>query len=293
MQVPQVSVLVPTYNRSAFLKLTLESVFQQTFTDFEIVVVDNCSTDNTTQVVAAFDDSRIVYVRNEVNIGAVNNYNKALRLARGKYIYLFSDDDVMLDVNNLQLKIDILDSHPNVGVVHSDYDVINVAGERIGGNAIATTPMWKKIAAAPLLKGAAAYPILYEGTNFVSMTSALLRASVLQDNHLEFNNQLRYFIDWCLWLHLSLFCDFYYIDSISTAHRRHTTNESSLVRAEHYYNEELLAKIGLITLFGHTGKIPQTNVVSIFKSIKNPHSIVNTIARNVERVQGRIRRMVG
>lgn len=292
VQLPKVSVLVPTYNRSGLLKEALNSIFQQTFTDFEVIVVDNCSTEDIAQVTTSLDDCRLIYIRNDANIGAVNNYNKALRLARGQYIYTFSDDDMMLDINNLKIKVDLMDAHQSVGIVYSNYHIINDQGEVIGENYFTNTPLLEKIIATPLLKARDAFSILESGTNFVCMTSVLLRGSVLKENHLEFNNQLRYLIDWNLWLHMSLFCDFYYVDEALVGHRRHAQNESSLLKVEDCYNEQLLAKIGLITLFKNTGKLAQTDVTNVFKSMQNPMSIKSALIRNIKRVQNRLKRIV-
>lgn len=293
MRLPKVSILVPSYNRSGLLKKALNSIFQQTFTDFEVIVVDNCSTDDIGQLITSLDDCRLIYIRNDANIGAVNNYNKTLRLARGQYIYAFSDDDTMLDTDNLKIKVDIMDAHQSVGIVYSNYHIIDEQGEVIGENYFTNTPLLEKIIANPLLKAKDAFSILESGTNFVCMTSALLRGSVLKENHLEFNNQLRYLVDWNLWLHMSLFCDFYYVDKVLTGHRRHAQNESSLLKVEDCYNEQLLAKIGLITLFKNTGKLAQTDVANVFKSIQNPMSVKNTLIRNIKRVQNRLKRIVG
>ncbi len=249
MRHPKVSVLVPTYNRIKYLQEALDSIFRQSFTDFEVVVVDNCSTDETAAVMAACQDARLRYIRNEVNVGAVGNYNKALQAAKGEYICLFSDDDVMTDVDNLRLKVEILDTHASVGVVHSDIIIIDANGAVIGDNWARNNKSWPQVIAKPLLSGAETHRILYEDWNFVNMPAVLLRRSLLVKYGLEFNNQLRYLIDWNLWLQLSLFSDFYYVNKQLVSYRRHTNNESSLMNPAVFFNELVLSKIGLLTLF--------------------------------------------
>jgi glycosyltransferase involved in cell wall biosynthesis len=264
---PKVSVLIPTYNRSAYLAEAINSVLIQSFTDFEIVVVDNCSTDETSLLIGSYQDKRLKFVRNESNIGAVGNYNKALRLATGQYIYLFSDDDLMSDEHNLQLKVNILDKYPSVGVVHSDIKTIDATGKIIAENWAYTNKSWDKVINNPLLSSGEVYQILYNDWNFVNMPTALLRKSIIADYKLEFNNQLKYLIDWNIWLQMSLFCDFYYIDKPLVSYRRHSTNESSLMDMNHFFNELVLLKIGLITLFSGNEMANRYSLDGIVESV--------------------------
>ena len=82
---PKVSVLIPTYNYAHILDETIESVLAQTYTDFELIIVDNCSQDNTEHVVSKYlIDKRVSYHRNSQNIGLAGNWNKCLELARGQ-----------------------------------------------------------------------------------------------------------------------------------------------------------------------------------------------------------------
>src|SRR5215203_3758698 len=90
----KVSVLTPTYNYGHYLSEAIASVLSQTYTDFELVILDNFSTDNTADVASSFlGDSRVKYYRNERNIGSINNFNEAINRASGEYIqFLFADD---------------------------------------------------------------------------------------------------------------------------------------------------------------------------------------------------------
>jgi glycosyltransferase involved in cell wall biosynthesis len=92
---PAVSVCIPVFNCERFVAGAIESVLAQTFTDFELIVVDNASTDRTLEIVRGFDDPRVRVVRNEHNLGAAGNWNKALRLARGQYVKLVCADDYL------------------------------------------------------------------------------------------------------------------------------------------------------------------------------------------------------
>ncbi|OGU16580.1 MAG: hypothetical protein A2076_02575 [Geobacteraceae bacterium GWC2_53_11] len=108
----KVSVCIPTYNYSRFIADSIESVLAQTFTDFELIIVDNCSEDDTREVVAPFlqRDNRVTYICNETNVGMVNNWNKCLELAKGEYIKLLCADDT-LESECLEKQVSVLDLH--------------------------------------------------------------------------------------------------------------------------------------------------------------------------------------
>jgi glycosyltransferase involved in cell wall biosynthesis len=93
---PVVSIGIPTFNRAKFLSQAIRSVLQQTCQDFEIIVSDDQSTDETSEVVQSFGDSRIKYYRTSTRLGVPRNWNACARLARGKYFGLLPDDDVYL-----------------------------------------------------------------------------------------------------------------------------------------------------------------------------------------------------
>ncbi len=89
-----VSIIMPSYNTAKFISDTINSVLTQTHTNWELIIVDDCSTDNTDEVVAAFNDERIKYIKNEKNSGAAVSRNRALREAKGKWIAFLDSDDL-------------------------------------------------------------------------------------------------------------------------------------------------------------------------------------------------------
>lgn len=90
-----VSIIMPSYNTARFIKETVDSVLAQSYTNWELIIVDDCSTDNTDDVVAQFSgDSRIKYIKNNKNSGAAESRNRALREAKGKWIAFLDSDDL-------------------------------------------------------------------------------------------------------------------------------------------------------------------------------------------------------
>lgn len=103
----------------------------QTFQDFELLILDNASDDNTLELLKRFKDERIRYVRNETNIGMFGNCNKALELAQGEYVIIFHDDDV-IKTELLEAEVKILDKHPDVVLVGTNAEIIDEKGKKIG-----------------------------------------------------------------------------------------------------------------------------------------------------------------
>ncbi len=92
-----VSIITPSYNTAKYIEETIDSVLKQTYTNWELIIVDDCSTDNTDEVVAPYlKDERIRYLKNETNSGAALSRNRALREATGKWIAFLDSDDVWL-----------------------------------------------------------------------------------------------------------------------------------------------------------------------------------------------------
>jgi len=110
--VPEISVVIPTYNREHTLRRAVQSVLGQTFTDFEVIVVDDCSTDQTKNLVESFRDKRIVYVRHDQNAGPGAARNTGIRRARGQLIAFLDSDDEWLP-EKLRLQVEFLKGAPS------------------------------------------------------------------------------------------------------------------------------------------------------------------------------------
>lgn len=91
-----ISIIMPSYNTAQYIELSIKSVCAQTYTNWELIIVDDCSTDNTDEIVAAFHDERIKYFKNEKNSGAAISRNRALREAKGRWIAFLDSDDIWL-----------------------------------------------------------------------------------------------------------------------------------------------------------------------------------------------------
>jgi glycosyltransferase involved in cell wall biosynthesis len=118
MSLSTVSVIMPTYNGAALVAETIDSVLAQTLADWELVIVDDCSTDDTLQVLARYDDPRIVVIASETNEGPVHARNRALAATRGRYIAGLDQDD-LCRADRFATQAAWLDAHPDTALVAS------------------------------------------------------------------------------------------------------------------------------------------------------------------------------
>lgn len=135
---PRVSVIIPTHNRSEFLRVAITSVLNQTFQDFEIIIVDDASKDDTHKVVSSLNDERIKYIRHELNKGVSAARNTGLSASSCNYIAFLDDDDEWLPVK-LEMQINLLEKSPSkVGAVYTGYEVIDRASGQVLGQRVPT-----------------------------------------------------------------------------------------------------------------------------------------------------------
>ncbi|WP_170982783.1 glycosyltransferase family 2 protein [Dyadobacter frigoris] len=124
---PETTVLIPSYNGAKYIQSALQSVLSQKYTDYEILIIDDGSTDNTEELVKTLDNKRIRYYKNESNMGIVASLNRGLDLAKGKYIARMDADDLMLG-DRLQSQVDFLEKNKNYGMVGCWYHTIDENG---------------------------------------------------------------------------------------------------------------------------------------------------------------------
>jgi glycosyltransferase involved in cell wall biosynthesis len=128
---PLITIAMPTYNRAdSYLKQAIQSALNQTYSNIEIIVSDNCSTDHTETLVRSFNDSRIQYFKQSRNIGMVNNANFCLDKAKGAYYIQFHDDD-LLDHDFVMVCMKAVNYDPNIGIIITGTRIIDEEGKVI------------------------------------------------------------------------------------------------------------------------------------------------------------------
>jgi len=208
---PRVSVIIPTYNRARYLPETLESVFAQTYRDYEVIVIDDGSTDNTAEVLESYLD-RIVYVRKE-NGGQGSARNAGLKIARGEYIAFLDSDDLWLP-DKLELQVRYLDEHPDVGLVFTDYVIFEEKGSKnkteIGNIILSKKDLTFK-------------RLLY--FNFIPNLTVMIRKSCFDNVGLfDESRELIGGEDYDMWLRISMKYKLGHISKILAKYRQHPGN---------------------------------------------------------------------
>lgn len=235
---PKVSVCVPSYNHAHYIGKCIESVLAQTFGDWETIIVDNHSTDNTEEVVRAFVDPRIRFYMNETNIGAARNFNRCASLAHGEYVAFLQSDDQYLP-SMLERSAALLDAHTRVGLVHSSFHRIDLNGDFID-----TKIRWSH---NQIMDGLTAFRMLTREC-YITPSTVVMRRTRFNDLG-GFDESYRYNLDWSMWMRMALSHDIGYVAEPlvlqRTGHPASLT-ASSLTRSPHIGTSEELRLIDQI-----------------------------------------------
>lgn len=208
----KISVIVTSYNYANFIEQTINSILAQTYTDFELIIVDDCSSDNSVEIIKKFKDDRIKFVENEQNLGLAISVAKALKIATGEWI-AFCESDDFWGKDCLEKRIQIAEKYPNLGVIFNDvkpFSATNKTPEKIQQN----SENLKKIKfPTNVLDKIVFY-------NIVQTFSAAMisRAEIAKHNLTPPDDR---FLDWWLFIQLASDTDFYYMSEKLTHWRLH------------------------------------------------------------------------
>jgi glycosyltransferase involved in cell wall biosynthesis len=206
-----VTFIVPCYRLARLLGECVRSILDQTWQDFEVLILDDCSPDDTPAVAATFTDPRVRYVRNPRNLGHLGNYNKGLHLARGRYIWLISADDALASPTVLEGHVRALEDNHGAAFVFAPGVMC-----RDGANVGTYGPGWT---ADRLLSGRE-FLRLTAGGNMVCAPTALARRSAYRDIGF-FPQDLPYAGDWYVWSAFALTGDVVYRADPAARYRVH------------------------------------------------------------------------
>lgn len=207
----KVSVIIPAYNYAGYLPEAIESVLNQTFRDFELLVVDDGSTDNTREVMRAFlHDPKARYVYQE-NQGLAAARNAGIRNTNGEFVAFLDADDVWLE-QKLEKQVEIMDSKPEVGLVYTDIYFIDGEGK------ILTDRQWARRRKKTMFED-----LLFSNVITGSASSSLIRRECLDRVGL-FDESFKSLEDLDLWLRIARHYEFERVDERLTKIRHHALN---------------------------------------------------------------------
>lgn len=210
----KVSVLMPAYNAAQYISDAIESILGQTYQDFELIIVDDGSTDDTQQIIERYlVDQRIICLQNEINEGLVSVRNLLLRVANGKYLAWLDSDDISLPTR-LEKQVNLLDLNPDVGLC---------------GTFVTTLGTSRVNLKYPRKDQEIKSRLLFDDP--IATSSVMLRRSIVEQSQCQFNQDFPPAEDYDLWERLSHFTAIQNIPEFLTLYRIHDQQISTL-RAE-------------------------------------------------------------
>lgn len=193
---PKISVIIPTYNRTHLLGRAIQSVLRQTYQDFEIIIIDDASTDGTEKLVKDFNDNRIIFLRLEKNRGGSAARNTGIKNSSGEYIAFLDSDDEWLP-EKLEKQVNVFNNaEKTLGVVYTAFYKEN----------------WNTQHDPPLHRGDIFNLILIK--NFVGTTSTVLIRKECFNKAGVFDETLPGCQDWDMWIRVAQYYEFYFLNEI-------------------------------------------------------------------------------
>lgn len=199
---PAVSYILPVYNGGKFLRKAIQSVLGQTFPDLVLIIIDDCSTDNSSEIIQSFNDHRILYHKHERNKGVVAAMNTGLSLVQTPYVAVMHADDICLP-DRTSLQKEWLDKHPDTAVIAGKIKFINSNDEETG-----VWPLDQEKVSRQAIKNA----MIFE--NCIAHSSVMMRTAITKSYGYETAHQNYGFAveDYPLWL--NILSDGYWIDKL-------------------------------------------------------------------------------
>ncbi|MDR0677446.1 MAG: glycosyltransferase [Holosporaceae bacterium] len=209
MSVPKVSVLMPVYNtQENHLKEAIDSILSQTYNDFEFIILDDCSTDTKVEeIIRSYLDKRIIFLKNDVNLGISESRNKLIEISRGEYLAIMDHDDISLP-DRFKEQVNFLEKKLDVGLVSCDVKVIG------------SSPIWKtpeNNIESQLLMDCC-----------ICHSASMIRKSVLIDYNIKYNGAYTPAEDYALFCDLIGKTKFYNIRKVLFHYRNHKKNTTHL-----------------------------------------------------------------
>jgi glycosyltransferase involved in cell wall biosynthesis len=219
---PRVSVCMPTYNYARYLSEAIESVLAQDFSDFELLVIDDCSTDDTRAVVQSYaaSDDRVVFSVNEKNLGMVENWNLCLARARGEYVKFLFGDDILARPDALGSMVACLDSDREVSLVGSPRNLIDDDSRFL--DTLSYLPSGAILPGTEIISRCL---LDQRNQNLIGEPSVVMfrRVQALRG----FNRQYRQLVDLEMWFHLLEQGKYAHLDKPLSSFRIHTEQQTA------------------------------------------------------------------
>lgn len=217
MRMPTISILMPVYNCAAYIREAINSMLEQTLSDFELIIIDDASTDATPQIISSYDDERIQFVQKPVNTGLIASLNQGIDIAKGKYLARMDGDDIS-HPDRLARQVAYMEAHPSVVLCGSYYEVISTS------EIIEVPCTHAEIKRTLLEKCAFQHP------------TVMMKRSFMIDHQLRYNEGYKAAEDYELWSRIVALGEVANLSEVLLYYRRHHEQVSTRLAELQYQN---------------------------------------------------------
>jgi glycosyltransferase involved in cell wall biosynthesis len=258
MKKPLVSICIPTYNQGEFIEHTINSILNQSYTNLEIIVYDNCSTDNTEDIIKKIDSPKIKYIKNESNVGYVENCNRCLGASHGKYIALLHSDDIY-ESTFVEEEVRVMENDVAIGAVFCISNLIDRFGNLISKSNLPIESIENDLIKFDFNK---LMIIIMEHDNFLVCPSAIVRKEVY--HMVGFYKDIPIVQDLEMWLRISKIYDICVVNKRLINYRIHNNSGSQQFKNQLRTNIHELYPLLDVTLLNNNITIPQKTMKKYF-----------------------------
>lgn len=230
----KVSVVMPVYNGEKYLKEAIDSILNQTYTDFEFIIINDCSEDNTEKIILEYKDERIVYLKNEFNMGISRTLNRGIEISKGEYIARMDADDISLP-NRFEKQVAYMDEFKMVGVLGTG---IIIFGEGIEEIPYSFASDMQQAKADLFFNSSLAHP------------TVMIRKKVLLVNNLAYEEEYEGLEDFVLWWRISKFAEVNSLEEKLLYYRKHLSQVTKTRSKEFYrkYNRFIKERLSVFSI---------------------------------------------
>lgn len=207
---PKVTVMMTVYNGERYIATTIESILNQTYSDFEYLIVNNGSTDKTVDIIGSYNDSRIKLLHNETMLNLAESRNICFQEARGEYLAWIDADDISLP-ERLEKQVEVMEKYPEVGLCSTDLKCIDEEGAVLGDKG------WYQKSPIPL-----EWKLIWE--NQIAQPTVMLRKSVVEKHNFRYRQDFPPSEDYDLWCRMALVTHIYRIYDVLLLYRIHSNS---------------------------------------------------------------------
>lgn len=269
---PLVSVIMPNYNGAKFIEKSINSILNQTYQNFELIIIDDGSSDNSTKLIESFDSKKIRFYINDENLGVSATRNRAIDLSNGKYIAFMDSDDIS-PLNRLEIQVDFLEKNDEFGLLSGHYESFT---EYYG---LYTKRKFRKHS---IIEEKIKVDLNFFGA--IVSPATMIKKSVIDKHNIKFDTNLRIAEDFDFWRRIGKYSKVMNLDKKLIYYRKHQNNSIKKRNLNERHFVKALKKsfydlgISFENIFDENERIK--NLESFFKLIDNLKSFEENNKKN-------------